>query len=780
MRNSVFVIYVLFFSGIVFTFFSGIVLPTSVSQASTGFPNSCPNEILRSELHSAQLPDCRAYELVTPQYKEGQFVSGLFAISEDGSHLLGASFGAFSGTAGDGLGGESSLLGATYEFASPTTSSSSTWQAKSLVPPASEYSDWGIYDASADLGTTLWELAKLSPPAPPEGAQAEGVSDFYRESPDGTITRVGPTTPNPYLANNSEYAYIGASASLSHILFSTAAGFHWPFDETAEGSSTLYEYLGTGQSSPSLVGVAPNSNKLVSDCGTRLGSSTPLEPNGSMYNAISAGGERIFFTAVGEDDNPCGAPQPPADELLAREEVPSESGTARTIPISCPEAPSPCADANFEGASKDGSKVFFTSTQKLLAGASEDNTPGDSAVGVGLSTEEKKGCAQTAGPGGCNLYEYNFNAPPPHLSLVSGGCTEPGGARVQGVSRISEDGSHVYFVAKCILTGANREGYMPTAEADNLYAYEPDPTTPGLFHTVFIATLSSKGRDTWARADNRPVLASADGSLLVFESTNDLTHEDIASNVGQIFQYDAQTETLVRVSIGEDGYNNDNRTPDPEGNIAIGSRSAYVYSDGDSPTQTTSVLAPQNEEVFFSSTDALTPEALNDQTDARGDLVPNVYEYHSGHVYLISDGRDTSVVHSDAGVRLLGSDVTGDDVFFMTSDSLTGQDTDTQQDIYDARIDGGAQISVEPPVCSGEGCHGPLGITPTLLEPGSAAQSPESGIQPISPMKPSTRAKARPKAKAKSPAKAKRRRKTTRRTGKAAIRDGGHRRSGSR
>lgn len=63
---------------------------------------ACPNEVLRSELHSALLPNCRAYELVTPPYKEG--ASPLpFAVSEDGSQIVFGSLGTFESAEGAGL-----------------------------------------------------------------------------------------------------------------------------------------------------------------------------------------------------------------------------------------------------------------------------------------------------------------------------------------------------------------------------------------------------------------------------------------------------------------------------------------------------------------------------------------------------------------------------------------------------------------------------------------------------------------------------------------------------
>ena len=119
---------------------------------------SCPNEALRSELRSGQLPDCRAYELVSPIYKEGAFIDSAFAVSQDGSRFIAGSLGIFGGAEeGEPL-GHGNVLGVAYEF----SRGRSGWTVASLAPPASKYSDMGMVDAAADLNGSLWETRLVS------------------------------------------------------------------------------------------------------------------------------------------------------------------------------------------------------------------------------------------------------------------------------------------------------------------------------------------------------------------------------------------------------------------------------------------------------------------------------------------------------------------------------------------------------------------------------------------------------------------------------------------
>ncbi len=668
----------------------------------------CANEALRSELHSGQLPDCRAYELVTPAYEEGELIDSVFAISEDGTHVVAGSFGVFAGTEDDII-GDSKLFGAVYEF---SRSEKQGWTAYSLGPSASAYYSNGMYDASADLGSSLWELGKRSPPASAEESQPEGVTSFYIEQPQGKFTDIGPVTPNPGVTNLNRYEYLGGSDALSHILFSTSPGFHWPFDNTAAGASPLYEYVGTGNSQPMLVGVSggKGNEELLSECGTRLGSGE----EGSAYNAISKDGTRIFFTAVGKDDKSCGAAEPAVDELFAREELPAIPGElpateARTVAISEPSkedckaclTSSGLRDAVFQGASEDGSRVLFMTAQELLPSAA-----------------------------GENLYMYDLNDPEGEkVTLISSGA-KSGNAEVQGVARISEDGSHVYFIAKGVLTeDPNTQGEIAVSGKDNLYMFERDARYPE-GHTMFIASLSPEDSQDWVQVDRRPVLSSRNNRFLVFASRADITHENTTSSIPQVYQYNTETQALVRASIGQEGYNNDGRTPLYGSEMSTGL--GYGYAGNDSPTQAATVLAPEDGAVFFYSPDALTPQALNDNLDEAGsELESNIYEYHNGNVYLISDGRDISAANGFSAVALIGWSGTGGDLFLTTADPMITEDTNTQKDIYDARSEGGFQPPPGVSGCIEDGCHSVLSPTPSLSTPLAAAQA-EVDLPPIS------------------------------------------------
>ena len=181
-----------------------------------------------------------------------------------------------------------------------------------------------------------------------------------------------------------------------------------------------------------------------------------------------------------------------AHTVAVSEPSPSECGTHSGVTeISCREAKP--AGAWFEGASEDGSEAFFTSTQQLTDGASEDSDSSDNAA-------EAEGCVSTTGVNGCNLYEYDFGLPAGHeLVDVSAGDVSGGGPRVRGVVALSPDGSHVYFVAGGVLTAtANDRGQVAQSGANNLYVFEQDARYPA-GHVAFIAGLPETDKGEWKK-----------------------------------------------------------------------------------------------------------------------------------------------------------------------------------------------------------------------------------------------------------------------------------------
>jgi hypothetical protein len=467
----------------------------------------CPNQTLRSG-PSALLPDCRAYEMVTPPYKEGFIVyaEGGENVSEDGLAVAGFSIGSFGGAEVDEffLAGNHLVAGADYIF----TRGSAGWEPTAVNPPARQYQNSIRLASSSDLRTAL--IFAVKPETDPPT-----IGDFLLRRPDGSFADVGSVFPPSAKASEigpSTFVVSGSSSDLSHVFFELE-GHYWPGDATTGGHS-IYEYVGTGNARPLLVGVN-NKGELVSTCET-------------VFDSTSSSGETVYFTA-----RACGS-SPPVDELFAR----TENGLpgAHTVAISEPSSAdcSECdtetgvlAGAKFVGSSADGSKVFFTTSQPLLGG---DNTT--------------------------NVYEYDFEgAPGRRIVRVSGGdstVSKPT-ASVLGATTVSKDGSHVYFLAGGVLTTTpNGQGQQAQSGAENLYLYERDARYPA-GRTAFVATLPGAPGEA---------KVSAGGRYLVFTSSGHLTPDD-ASAGAQAFEYDAQSADLARVSIGREGFDENGNTSRP-------------------------------------------------------------------------------------------------------------------------------------------------------------------------------------------------------------------------
>ncbi len=713
------------------------------------------------------LPDGRAYEMVTPDHKNGAligdvaFLATLFPeVAADGQRVMAPAIQCFGEVQSCNV-SRGNAIGSMYEFARTPGG----WVAASLAPPVSEFPDVAPWSYDADTGAALFSMS--TPPL--------GEDDFYLRQPGGSVSDIGPNTPPEGGARGPVGGGAGGSidvetADFSHVVWQTPA--RWSFDKGSPSGNQAYEYAGIGNAQPFLVGVTGGeaSHDLISACLTRIR---------RLPGIISSDGRTVFFTADECAEDGLGANSEanvPADALYAR--VDGESADAHTVALSrfrspgeeCPAgegageracrertSPSECgaghavqevscrealvkdvgppAAPKFLGASQDGSKALFTSTQQLTDTASQDPNRADSA---------SSRCSETVGVGGCNLYQYDFANPAgQQLVDVSAGDSSGGGPRVQGVMAASPDGSHVYFIARGVLTtAANEQGQHAQDGANNLYLFEREGAAG---RTVFIATLPETDKEEWANAPGSLANVTPDGRFLVFVSQGNLTADDTSvSGARQVFRYDAQTGRLNRVSIGDEGFNDDgNRS----GATPCGHFQAYECSENAKIVPPSGYgrvdpsMSDDGSRVFFESPVALAPHALEDvpigavKSEGQPEYAQNIYEWEregvgscpvgrsAGCVFLISDGRDTSVnigggdlctaVAGLSAACLLGTDTEGKNVFFVTADQLVAGDTNTEVDYYDARIcepETGNPCIPEPPEalppCLGESCHG--------------------------------------------------------------------------
>jgi hypothetical protein len=747
----------------------------ATGDASTAPGETCPNEGLVGFREA--LSECRGFEMVTPPFEAGE-EPNLRAISTDGSHVLYGSLGNYSGKENNSGVAESPYLAGR---------NASGWGSSALSPPSTTFPAQQYWMASSDLSRSLWRFRAVSEPITGE--------DLYLREANGSLVKIGSLVPprdeqgpaagdDVHLYGVNHLLYLDASDDLSDVLFSISkSGALWPFDTTIPKASThssLYEYSG-GASEPALVGVSDGgtvlkgvranlsepgeleeftevlpAGRLISDCQTSLGSE-----EGDGYNAMSTDGRMVYFTAAGFE-NPEGSEEcegeihaygrkdpvhpyaPLVNELYAR------VGHSETVPISEPtfeaceecktgtKAPGsgrtspheavPERSAEFAGASEDGSKAFFLTTQELWPGAS-----------------------------GMNLYEYDFDAPQGERVIPISSVGGTGDGEVQGVARVSEDGSHVYFVAKGKLAeNANQYGRTAVSGQENLYVFSRNAAHP-TGEIAFVTPLSGGDSEDWGKNDNyRPFQATPDGQFVVFVSrVNAASSGAVVEGLPQVYEYSAESGELVRVSTGQRGFAEGLENADLGGISAGIPAQDYTTSGralGPTRAATNLAISADGSTIAFTNHGALTKIALEETggvpvLPTEGERETNAYVFRSsggvlssGEVYLLSVRIKS----------LEGLDSSGEDVFFKTGAQLVPVDVDGALDLYDARIGGGVPADVPQVACEGETCHGAPSSTPAVGGSGTAAVSgsgdlvsPLPSAAPPKPPSPKSKQKAK-------------------------------------
>lgn len=673
----------------------------------------------RPQALSDGLPDCRGYEMITPPFKNGALVdNGAFMISpafaRNGSRVLATSIQCFHEP--QFCVGTRETEGEPYEF--QRTASGWLTQPMALSPSFAG----SMLTYNADTGESLWGAS----PSPEQPEQ------LYVRRRDGGTSVIGPLQEAPGFAIPKEgfSTTLVATPDFSHLAY--VGEKLWGFDETMRGES-VYAYPGAEGRAvlQNVTGTARDSRSLIGTCGSAIGGSSEVP---DRYGTITSDGRTVIVSvkacATGTGEN-VGRPTPEGRIYQRTEDA---GGAMETVLVSGSGGPGVCtsesclnappATPNFEGASSDGSRVFFTSTRQLTDTASEDRRIGDTAAG--------NACILTASDAsGCNLYMWECadhceSGSPQRLVDVSEGDVSGKGPQVQNAVAVAPDGGRVYFVARGVLAGPNKAGAEPAPGEDNLYVYGPGEH--GADRVAFIGTLAPSDQTLWETGVGQANV-SPDGRFLVFPSHRGLT-ADVSRHEGpsQIYRYDDATERLVRVSIGQEGFDNNGNNGSGDARIVRSQQGFEVPGGRADPT-----MSDDGRVVAFESPVGLAPGALNDIPVASNPnvLAENVYAWEAagsqpapeapacnqpgGCIWLISDGHDaaegSNAHQNQSAVELLDVDASGANIFFETASQLVAGDTDSQVDFYDARVGGGFPASEEKPevaVCLNlEQCHRP-------------------------------------------------------------------------
>jgi hypothetical protein len=784
-----------------------LTIPSLASAA------GCPNEQVRRESninpatrqpYDLQLPECRAYEMVSPLAKGGSNAAetsgrGL-PVAADGEAVGFFSENAFGGAENYQFG---TFGGANNPYLVRRTTSG--WLTSPVLAPASVIpspSPTGFIGDVSPEGFATKTSCGMAAPITNFGAGTSVVCAL--REPDGSWVS-SPVFPNTngelYKPSGAPVRYEGSSADLSYVIFesregaSSGAAF-LPADTATGQGAALYEVSGLGGSSPELrlVNVDTNGNQIGPAEGVRLGGlgaygeggalPETCGPNGnsgdtSAYHAVSESGATVYFTAC--PSNADGG----VYTLYARIDGKETVAISSPSPSQCTTCEPTAASAAFEGASADGSKAFFLTTQQLT-NADTDNT--------------------------LDLYEYDFDNPTGKniIQVSGGGAGDPtpgAGANVQGVVRTSSDGSHAYFVAQSVLTTIpNALGQLAQTGADNLYAWERNTAHPE-GRTRFVAGLCSNASESgsiidphcpaslngrvneeasindtklWGEDSHRGAQTPPDGRYLVFNTYAHLITsgpeaqlpEDEAQ---QVYRYDSQTGQLSRVSIGEPSFpaSNNGNTPGMNATIIAPSNGANggvgAFASVDDwgraiNTNGSTIVFSTPGQLQASDTNTSAKPSCSTEKGATG---CDVYEWHEcpngtcedgmhGEVNMLSPGNDA--VTADTELGEVGMSESGSDIFLLTRAKLVGQDTDELVDVYDARVAGG--FAAPPPAatyCEGDACQGsPSPPSLPLASEGSSQQT--AGGNLTAPFKelPEPESKSKSRRTSKPPAKCKR------------------------
>jgi hypothetical protein len=668
------------------------------------FPPSCPNSTIRQQTSSQYLPDCRAYELVSPGEAGGvTLVNAPWA--PDPYAISPARF-AFAGYLGalPGTDASNSLSADTYV----ATRTAGGWKSYYVGVPGSKALGDSVPVPSMDFGKFFDFL---------EGAGFEGVKQPLDNVPyiwdaEGRLLERWPVgAENVPGAEETEGAW-QPSPDLEHLAFSSNNAIFTEGEE--EGQTTppgsAYDY-DTASKTTKLISLTANGDPIPQEPGN---TSSPHEfilfPGNTLqfYNfeteevskgfpaslnqGVSTDGSHILMSTSSAHYGRFTRPLPPT-RLYMR------VNDAITYEVSRGH------DVNYVGMTADGGKVYFTSPEQLT---SEDT---DNSVDL-----------------------YMWSQTSDRLTLVSLG---PEGAGDSG----NTDACEATWTARCDIVpvrgNANTDNAL-ASESGDVYFYSPEqlegqkgiPNRENLYvyrggRPQFVASMTPTIPSENVPGPITRVQVSPDGEHAAFVTSTKLTSYD-NNGFEEMYSFEPDTGHILCSSCKPNGEK-------PQANVTASKAGLFMSDDG---------------RTFFETTDPLVSQDTNREQD--------VYEFVDGRPQLITSGTGT---HSESIIEfggagnvaeegLAGVSADGVNVYFSAREELVAQDKNAAFLVfYDARIGGG--FPFEPPLAPCEAadeCHGEGSSPPAVPNVASDADLGRRGNAP-NPVKHRARKKHRAKKK---------------------------------
>jgi hypothetical protein len=567
-----------------------------------------------------------------------------------------------------------------------------------------------------------------------------GALGFYQPMLTTQDVPEGTTFGGPPANLTGVASVLDGSGDLAHVVLASTTALAAPPNAGEKTPGGLYEWSAASPANAplQLVSILPD-GKMAG--GAPLGSADKV-----TRGAVSSDGSRVVWSEEG-------------GHLFVR-----DLARGKTLQVDAPEPGCVAAKACGEGgvapafqlAAREGSRVFFTDTQRLTADAGE--IPGRADLYVCDVVEEAGGPA-------CRLH---------NLTGVASGSGA--GADVQGtVIGASGDGSWAYFVANGALVegadkGACHENRPPPEASCNLYVVHEG--AGGWGAPRLVAVLGGEDWPDWKGVegtglDGLTARVSGNGRFVAFMSDRPLTgydNRDAATHAPdeEVFLYDAEGNggagRLVCASCHPTGARpagveyaklREGLAGDREAGFALsqgiaGSVPGWTAFRGAQARHQSRYLSDAGR-LFFDSSDGLVAQDVNHNLD--------VYEFEPTGVgscssaaagFSSATGGCVSLVSSGAAAGESGfidASESGDDVFFLTGERLVRGDFDGALDLYDAHACSAAPCFSEaeqPPACTtAEACRPGVSAQPGVFgAPASATFSGPGNLLVQAPAKP--------------------------------------------